>query len=335
MIFLMTMSDQLYKWSDKHERKNDYSSATQKNNTHKELAAFRGDFARIFNRTIQALRQAWMQVRRITRTWAKILFVGQQAQAEAGNGLYPLNLSSPSKRIFREFSQDKNNPRRDLRNQPRTIETKGKTVARPPPHLRWSLLMVTNCIDIQELAILLANMLESAMRCHDEQCMVTEAHHERQDSEKPSAETGLHLPASIQHKSSPPQPGKHRTPVCSEGQSHQAWLADTHDPYFGWGFGTLWNPERHTPRFSEFSGIGLNEKGRSGFCPGSLKTVKIMHGLAPSSGALCLHGDTYNRRRWMLQSLRLQRPVIIGSQRNHVPGGITFPSRAPPGWKTQ
>lgn len=133
MISHMTISDQLYKWSDKHERKDNCSSATQKNNTHKELAAFGGDFARIFNRTIQALRQAWMQVRRITGTWTKILFVGQQAQTEAGNGLYPLNLSSPSKRIFREFSQGKNYFRRDLRNQPRAIETKRKTVARPPP----------------------------------------------------------------------------------------------------------------------------------------------------------------------------------------------------------
>ncbi len=37
------------------------------------------------------------------------------------------------------------------------------------------------------------------------------------------------------------------------------------------------------------------------------------------------------RRRWLLQSCRFQRPIVVGNQGNHVASRAAFYSRAPPG----
>ena len=52
-------------------------------------------------------------------------------------------------------------------------------------------------------------------------------------------------------------------------------------------------------------------------------------------GTLRFHGHIDHRRGWMLQSVGLQRSVIIGHQRNYVPSRVTFSSRAPPRRKAE
>ena len=139
--------------------------------------------------------------------------------------------------------------------------------------------MATDCFDIQELAILLANMLENAMQCDDVQFGATEVDDEQQDSEMPSAQTCLYLSAPIKHESGPAQPGEHRAPVCPEGQSHRLWMAGEHDPYPGWGLGSVWLTISPSQGLSEFGRLGLDEEGRCGLCAGSVQAVPIMHRL--------------------------------------------------------
>jgi hypothetical protein len=330
MEFKLALSDQLYTWSDSYENKINFSTAAKKKNADKKTASFRSRFAGIFNRALQALWQAGMQVRPIAGAWSEILSVGQQTQTETGDGLHPLGLQSASRRIYRKFSPHKNDSGRALRNQPRADKAAGKTLARPPPYLRRSLKMATDCFDIQELAILLANMLENAMQCDDVQLWTAEVEDEQQDSKIPSAETSLYLSAPIKHESGPAQPGKHRAPVCPEGQSHRTGMAGELDSYPGWGLGSIGFTCSLAQGFPEFGRLGLNEQGRCGLCAGSVQTVPIMHRLAPLVGTLRFHEHIDHRRGWMLQSVGLQRSITIRPQRNYVPSRVTFSSRAPP-----
>ena len=173
------------------------------------------------------------------------------------------------------------------------------------------------------------------MQCDDVQFWATEVDDEQQDSEMPSAETCLYLSAPIKHESGPAQPGEHRAPVCTEGQSHRLWMAGEHDPYPGWGLGSVWLTISPSQGLSELGRLSLDEEGRCGLCVGSVQAVPIMHRLAPLVGTLRFHGHIDHRRGWMLQSVGLQRSVIIGHQRNYVPSRVTFSSRAPPRRKAE
>lgn len=139
MKFELALSDQLYYWSDCYERKIYFSASAKKKNADKKIASFRSRFTGIFNRALQALWQARMQVRPNAGAWSEVLSVGQQTQTETGNGLHPFGLSSASGRIYRKFSPHKNDFGRALRNQPRADKAAGKTLARPPPNPRRSL----------------------------------------------------------------------------------------------------------------------------------------------------------------------------------------------------
>jgi hypothetical protein len=139
MKFELALSDQLYNWSDYYERKIYFSASAKKKNADKKTASLRSRFTGIHNRTLQALRQARVQVRRNSWAWPEILSVGQQTQAETGDGLHPFRLPISSNRIYRQFSPNKNNSGRALRNQSRANKTARKTLARPPPNLRRSL----------------------------------------------------------------------------------------------------------------------------------------------------------------------------------------------------
>ena len=89
--------------------------------------------------------------------------------------------------------------------------------------------MATDCFDIQELAILLANMLEGALQSGDELFEIKEVDHGQQDSGKTPTETGVHLFTPIEYDSSPSQPGEHRTPIWPERQSHGDGMAGEQD----------------------------------------------------------------------------------------------------------
>jgi len=133
MNLIKTISDHLNNWSDNNERKIKFSTTTKKNNTHKKPATSRSSLTGICNRTLQALWQAWMQVCQIAGPWSEVLSFGQQAQTKTSNGLHSSGLSRAGHRICRQFSPNKNDFRRVVRNKPRTAQAARKTLARSPP----------------------------------------------------------------------------------------------------------------------------------------------------------------------------------------------------------
>jgi hypothetical protein len=130
------ISDQFNKWSDIDERQIHRCNSQKKKNTFAKTTSSRFHSQRILNRALQALRQAGLQVCAIAGSWTQILFVRQQVRPKARDGLRASELPRKGQRISGQLPQDKNDPARALRDQPRAITTARKALARAPPCLR-------------------------------------------------------------------------------------------------------------------------------------------------------------------------------------------------------
>lgn len=130
------ISDQLNIWSDIDGIQIYPYAAAKTKDASAETSLSRSHSARIFDRALQALRQAGLQVCPIAGSWTQILFVRQQVRPKAGDGLRASELPAKGQRISGQLPQDKNDLTRALRDQPRAITTAGKALARAPPCLR-------------------------------------------------------------------------------------------------------------------------------------------------------------------------------------------------------
>ncbi len=130
------ISDQLYKWSDIYETKAHNYSASKEKDSFTQASALRSHLAWFFNRALQALWQAWMQVCKWPRSWSKILPVGKQTRQQTTDGLRSPRFKAKSRRILSKLSKDKDHFRRALRNQSRAFAPKGEVLARSPPKVR-------------------------------------------------------------------------------------------------------------------------------------------------------------------------------------------------------
>jgi hypothetical protein len=120
MHFLVLLSDQLLTWSA-HGR---YSVVDFTQASRPVAAANAGSGyapAWLAHRTLQALRQTWLQVRRWARSWPQVLFVRELSRAPTANGLRASGRLRRRHPTFGELPQGPRDHRRDLRNQPRTI----------------------------------------------------------------------------------------------------------------------------------------------------------------------------------------------------------------------
>ena len=129
-------SDQLFKWSDIYETQVNSCFTPKTKNSFTQASAYRGRFARLINRALQALWQAGMQMCRWAGSRSKVLSLGKQAWQQAADGLCPTRFKAKGRRILSKLSQNKDNLRRTLRNQPRAFASQGKVLARPPPKVR-------------------------------------------------------------------------------------------------------------------------------------------------------------------------------------------------------
>ncbi len=130
------ISDHLYKWSDINEKQTHQYSSSKTKNTFKQTSKARSHFKRLVNRTLQALWQAGMQMCSRPWSWAKILFVRQQAGQQATDGLRSTRFKGKGRTIPGKLPQDQVNFRGTLRHQPRAFASQAKVLARPPPQLR-------------------------------------------------------------------------------------------------------------------------------------------------------------------------------------------------------
>lgn len=82
------------------------------------------------HRTIQKMREAWVQMRLGTRTWTQILPFGKLSRESAGNDLCSPGLCRKGKRISRQSCRYPGTSGRDLRDQSRThAEARGVLTA--------------------------------------------------------------------------------------------------------------------------------------------------------------------------------------------------------------
>lgn len=118
-------SDQLYDWSDNHATNNHQNSPPKTKNTPSQASPFAGHAAWLTDRTVQALRQARMQMRERTRSWPQVLPIHQPVREEARNGLRPRGVPRTGKNLFAELSPRQRNPGRTLLHLPRAFAPQG------------------------------------------------------------------------------------------------------------------------------------------------------------------------------------------------------------------
>lgn len=114
------LSDQLYIWSDQDERGTRFRTQTTPQALAAQTASPGVGPARLAHRAIQALWQARLQVRAGSRTRPQVLPVRELPGPSASNGLRSAGRLRRDPRARRQLSSHSRDPRRDLRDQPRT-----------------------------------------------------------------------------------------------------------------------------------------------------------------------------------------------------------------------
>ena len=113
------ISDQLNKWSD-HARHTVVDLAQTSCPAATADAGSGYAPAWLAHRTLQALRQAWLQVCRRSRPWPQVLPVGELSGPPAANGLRATGRSRRGHRASVELPPRPRDHRGSLRDQPRT-----------------------------------------------------------------------------------------------------------------------------------------------------------------------------------------------------------------------
>jgi hypothetical protein len=121
MYFMAVQSDQLYTWSDENPKPTNYCTAEAPQRSPAPIAPAPIDPARFSHRTLQTMRQAGMQMRRRSRPWPQVLFVGLLSRLAAANGLRTTGVLRANGRVPGQLPSSPRDPGGDLRDQPRTV----------------------------------------------------------------------------------------------------------------------------------------------------------------------------------------------------------------------
>lgn len=124
-------SDQLITWSDINAR---YFIVRFAQTSYKVIAAnacFGHLIAWLTDRTLQALRQTWLQMCRWPGTWSQVLLVGEFPRLPAANGLRAAGRSARCRLAPGKLPPRSRDHRRDLRDQPRTFTPSRGVLRRP------------------------------------------------------------------------------------------------------------------------------------------------------------------------------------------------------------
>ena len=117
-------SDQSFRWSATYAEEILCRPTKAPSGSTWQAAAPRCHPSRFSHRTLQALWQAWLQMRQGTRPWSQVLLVRELPKITAANRLCSAEPSCRDQEIPRQLSTRSRNLRADLRDQPR--------VAAPP-----------------------------------------------------------------------------------------------------------------------------------------------------------------------------------------------------------
>src|SRR6516165_5247492 len=125
MYFPRLQSDQLYTWSDEIGKSTCCRLEKTSPSASSPVAPAPGDPARLADRTVQALWQARLQMRRRPRPWPQVLSFGELPEPAATNGLCSAGVARPNCRVRGQLPPSSRNLRSDLRDQPRTTAPPG------------------------------------------------------------------------------------------------------------------------------------------------------------------------------------------------------------------
>ncbi len=115
----MLLSDQLLAWSDENTEADHRRLAKAPPSAPTPIAPTQSYPAGFPHRTLQALWQARMQVRRRPRSWPQILSVGKLSRPAPANGLRPARVSRAGERVAGQLPPRSPDPGGVLRDQPR------------------------------------------------------------------------------------------------------------------------------------------------------------------------------------------------------------------------
>lgn len=121
MTTVMMKSDQLYNWSDNYGPSTFLITATKTKNPVAPASFPGGDSSRLAHRTLQAVREAWLQVRSGSRARSQALPVDQPAGRAASDGVCPPMQSGTGGSVSGELPECSADPRSDLRHQRRAF----------------------------------------------------------------------------------------------------------------------------------------------------------------------------------------------------------------------
>jgi len=112
-------SDHSFTWSAIYAKEILRRSAKAPSGSPRQAAAPRWHPSRFSHRALQALWQAWLQMRQGSRSWPEILLVRELPECAAASGLCSAGPSCGDQEIPRPLSTHSRNLRADLRDQPR------------------------------------------------------------------------------------------------------------------------------------------------------------------------------------------------------------------------
>ena len=112
-------SDHSFTWSAIYAKEILRRSAKAPSGSPRQAAAPRWHPSRFSHRALQALWQAWLQMRQGSRSWPEILLVRELPECAAASGLCSAGPSCGDQEMPRQLSARSRSLRADLRDQPR------------------------------------------------------------------------------------------------------------------------------------------------------------------------------------------------------------------------
>jgi hypothetical protein len=123
------ISDQLYNWSDHEPSRFCCCVASTTPSTGQATGPARTVHSPwIVDRTLQTLRQSWLQVCPGSRSWAQVLFVDQSARRSTADGLLANAVHSTGLRVPPQLPASASTAGADLQSQSRVITAPGEVL---------------------------------------------------------------------------------------------------------------------------------------------------------------------------------------------------------------
>jgi hypothetical protein len=142
---------------------------------------------------------------------------------------------------------------------------------------------------VPQIAEIIASMLSLALQSVPLKNEPQEEIDELKNPNTSSRTICLYLPPPIDDGSGKIQSGKHRTPICSQGQSFEFGMGSSPHQSFRWRLGNIRDTISHARGFQDAHCGCFFKKSGGSVCSRSIEASEIKHGLASAFGTLLLN----------------------------------------------